>query len=316
VAWSFDGMTLEISPTSPWRANSTASVTIGPGARSLGGLDFPAAYVDTFHVAPITNPTPVPTVLGSSPGDGASNVSLTSPIVLAFSEPMDAASTAAAFSVQPALPPGNLSVNGTLLSWSGVAPLRPSTTYLVELQTMARDLGGQTLATNWFATFSTIAVDLVPVLVSSTPSNGSVLSSPPTEVILTWNVPMDPASTEAAFHVAPDQAGSLAVMGDELTWTPVGSAPTNGTITVSVGTGARSLANVPVLTEQSVEFAWHWGLPSLLHAPGSSGQGPFLYSEASELWGLLIIAVAGFLVGYWVRGRPSRHSRDAADDRS
>lgn len=94
----------------------------------------------------------VPVILDSSPtGD---NVGVLSVIEIAFSVPMYKASIKTAFSVSPAVR-GAYSWSGTVLRYTPIAPLAPSTTYTVTVTTAAKSTTGGRLKANYAWSFTT-----------------------------------------------------------------------------------------------------------------------------------------------------------------
>lgn len=301
--WSLDSRTLTVVPQPAWPAGSLIEAILGEGARTADGIGFDAPYEINFTTAPAVVRTPAPEVVGSTPGAGATEVGLSATVVVTFSEAMEAEATASAFSVAPAVPGGRTTVNGTTLLWTAAAPFSPSTTYTIDVATNATALDGATLGQAWSAAFSTLPSDEVPTLVASDPANGTTLATVPGDVVLTWNLAMDPTSTIAAFAVAPFWPGTVTVRGPNLTWTPSTPLARNTTYTLSVNLGAESLAGVPLVAREWMSFHVAAG-----PAPGgttvprpSTGPSPW-----PEPWAIALVLVAAggmFAAGYFVRGR-------------
>src|SRR5207244_4313731 len=117
-----------------------------------------------------------PTVSGSTPSNGATNVPLTSPASIIFSETMDQASAQSAFSPSPNVS-GAFSWNATstTMTFTPSAPLATSTTYTLTESTGARDLAGNPLlsATTW--SFTTAAAPPPPPTVTGlNPTVGTI----------------------------------------------------------------------------------------------------------------------------------------------
>lgn len=87
-----------------------------------------------------------PTVLSTQPTDGGSVTTLTSPIVVRFSEPIDQASFIAAFSVSPD-PGGSVSfqAGGLQAAFTPISPWVPGTEYAVVVSDAVKDLCGNRL---------------------------------------------------------------------------------------------------------------------------------------------------------------------------
>lgn len=120
-----------------------------------------------------------PTLVSSTPQDGASSVALNSAIILTFSEPVQSA-TIDDTSVQrtPAIP-GTLSVNDHIVTFVPDDDLAPETQYSITLTTDIADLDGLSLPVETVVTFQSAALtaepadeaDLsAPLLLSTSPS--------------------------------------------------------------------------------------------------------------------------------------------------
>lgn len=106
------------------------------------------------------DPDPVtpPTVVTTSPSDGATGIGTNSNISITFSKAMDEPSTEAAFSVAPALDcEFRWLAHGTRLTCVPKAGLDPNQAYDVTIGTGAQDRNGNTLATSKEFTFTTTA---------------------------------------------------------------------------------------------------------------------------------------------------------------
>lgn len=95
-----------------------------------------------------------PTVVSTVPSDLATDVAVTGPITVTFSEPMTAASITSAISFTPALP-GTVSYSGNTATFTPTAPIAPGTNYTGTVATAARDLAGNNLGTAFTWSFST-----------------------------------------------------------------------------------------------------------------------------------------------------------------
>lgn len=101
-------------------------------------------------------PASPPTVISTSPADGAAGIGTNSNITVMFSKPMDEVSTEAAFSIDPTVTCDFLwgSV-GKRLTCDPAGGLDPSETYTVTIDTGAQDTNGNSLAASEEFTFKT-----------------------------------------------------------------------------------------------------------------------------------------------------------------
>jgi YD repeat-containing protein len=182
------------------------------GVQDLSGnglIDF----VSDFTTRPPVDVTP-PSVINQRPGNGATEVPLSSSVVMFLSEPMSAATLPGALHVAQ----NGLSVNGalTLAGNAQTVEFVPSSPWLASslveifLDTTALDLAGNPL-TNYQGFFRTI---LDPSFarfqaVSTSPTNGA--SNLPTNVVIraATNTPVVPSTVNANTVVLQDAAGSV-----------------------------------------------------------------------------------------------------------
>lgn len=103
-----------------------------------------------------------PQVTGIEPKAGSTSVPQDADIIVNFSEPMDAASAEAAFSITPAVT-GSFQWIGTGLAWKHAQLLQANTTYTVAVKTTAKDKAGVNLEKAFSATFTTRGAQVAAV---------------------------------------------------------------------------------------------------------------------------------------------------------
>ncbi|MBI4083652.1 MAG: Ig-like domain-containing protein, partial [Candidatus Lambdaproteobacteria bacterium] len=181
--WSWSSATtLAFAPTSAFAEQTTYTVTIATTARDAALNTLAAAYGFGFTTGDFT----APTVGGTSPSNGATDVPLASAVAVTFSEAMD---TSVAASGVGSIAP---SVAGTW-SWSTATTLTftpssgvlaESTAYTVTVATTAKDAAGNTLATAYLFSFTTVGVP--PANVTAFTATGE-----DGQVLLAWTNPAD-----------------------------------------------------------------------------------------------------------------------------
>ncbi|HZR47450.1 MAG TPA: Ig-like domain-containing protein, partial [Candidatus Manganitrophaceae bacterium] len=73
-------------PSAPWAQSTTYNAVLTTGVKDLDGIPLPSNFSWSFETAgPDTTP---PTVAGTIPAEGATNVSRNTPIMVSFSEPI------------------------------------------------------------------------------------------------------------------------------------------------------------------------------------------------------------------------------------
>ena len=110
-------------------------------------------YIDDVRLEKIGVDNTPPAVIGNTPT--GTNVLVTTPITVTFSEKMDQFATQEAFSISPALK-GSFSWNGTNMTYIPDSNLAYNTSYTVTIGTGARDSAGNNLPSAYSRQFGTI----------------------------------------------------------------------------------------------------------------------------------------------------------------
>ena len=154
---STSGTTATFTPSAPLAFGTTYAARLTTGVTDLSGNGLAQAHTWTFT----TGVNPAPTVMETTPADGASNVARNTTITITFSEPVDASSvTATTFQVSPAQGAsiaGTFEINGAVATFTPAAPLLLDTTYTVLLTTGITDVDGAPLANAHAWSFRTLA---------------------------------------------------------------------------------------------------------------------------------------------------------------
>ena len=173
---SYSGTTAIFAPTSNLLPNSTYNATITTGTKDLAGNALAANYVWNFTTgaSPVVTP---PTVTLTDPVNAAIGVPLDKQVAATFSESMDASTiTTATFTLMQGTTfvSGTVSYAGTTATYIPSNNLTQNTTYTATITTGAKDLAGNSLASNYVWSFKT----LVPytVTLSSNPIAGGTTS--------------------------------------------------------------------------------------------------------------------------------------------
>jgi N-acetylneuraminic acid mutarotase len=197
--FSWAGTRLTFRATGGLPASTTLTVTIAPTARDTRGNLLPARFSSTFT----TVPPPPCRLTGTTPSDGQTGVSVTTPLVLDFSTPMARATVDVLIDPPPA--------GGKTLTWSN-GDTRLTVTFggtlvggqrhQITLAPDTRDVFGSSLTGPTGFSFVTQTVT-TPVITSCFPVPGT-LEAPVTSVLqFTFDRPMDRATTQAAFTLTP-----------------------------------------------------------------------------------------------------------------
>ncbi|HUQ17991.1 MAG TPA: Ig-like domain-containing protein [Gemmatimonadaceae bacterium] len=156
VTYNSGTNTATFTPTAPLSANTGYTATITTAAKDLAGNQLAANKVFAFTTA-VDNVAP--TVISRTP-TAATNVPVTTPITVTFSEDMDSNTlTTSTFTVSA----GGVNVTNTTVTYDaatrtatlGHFPLLPNVTYTVTVTTGAKDVNGNPLTGNFSFTFTT-----------------------------------------------------------------------------------------------------------------------------------------------------------------
>lgn len=186
-----------------------------------------------------------PTILQVLPANGAANVGTTTPIVITFSEPMDKTSVQGAFSLTGGTNAGTLDVNGSTATFtpSALTPFSPNTVYTATIAATAKDVAGNSLASEFHWTFTTgTGPDVTPPTVQSYAPTGSSVGINST-IAMTFSEPMDTASISATFSLkqgSTNVPGTFSFVGETAVFTP-NSLEASKTYTATI-TAAKDLA--------------------------------------------------------------------------
>lgn len=160
LRWSGEQLTIE--PRAPLAADQRYAVTIGQGARDLGGSSLEQPFSLVFSTT-----APGLAVRSLVPADASDGIAVTSPIVIVFDRALDPGSLGNdQFELDPAVP-GTLAVvaapgaaglqdgDARLLEFQPSGPLPPNTTFRVTLVPGLRGADGSRLSASVTWTFLT-----------------------------------------------------------------------------------------------------------------------------------------------------------------
>jgi hypothetical protein len=142
------------------------TMIVSTGARDLAGNAIAATFSSNFTTAAQPNNNP-PVVLGVSPPNGNTNVAITNSLINAtFNVDLNAATVnTSTFTLTTGGSPvaGSVSYNSTTRQplFTPSASLTNSTTYTATLTTGIKDLNGNTLASNYVWSFTTVAPGVI-----------------------------------------------------------------------------------------------------------------------------------------------------------
>ena len=144
--------------------------TITTVAKDMVGNTLATDYSWTFTTLPLGDIIK-PTVLSTDPSNGATGVSLNKVITATFSGNMDPSSISnTSFLVKngSTVIPGSVSYTGVVATFVPTSSLAENTLYTGTITTAAKDVAGNTIASNYIWTFTTILPVVIPPVIPPT----------------------------------------------------------------------------------------------------------------------------------------------------
>ena len=246
ASWTNGGRTLRIDPRGAWEPGQFYAITIADTAVDTAGAALPAPLRVIFF----TRERPA-AQLTVTRGSGKAAHPETG-IAIRFSEPVETAAVAKAFSVEPP-------VDGTMtasaepgesgaarFTWTPSAPLEPGRTYVFRLAASVADGDGVAIASPVRLEVKIVAR---PKVVRSRPADADKKIARDQSISVRFSTPMDKRLTRAALRVSgldplKDAKVSWLESGRVLVLDPTKDFAYAGTITIAVLGSARSAAGV------------------------------------------------------------------------
>jgi len=249
-------------PEYPLENGTTYTVAFAAGTAQDYAGNYLAAASWSYTTTSVTDMTP-PTVVSTTPADGATNVSVNTVLQIEFSEPIDPNSMEDG-GIMMTPEPGDGTVTwtdgGSTLNFEPFDPLLDDTAYtLIIVEGAVKDLAGNPLSGNYSMSFTTGA---------SLPTGG-----------YSGTIAGDPHSTAAS---NPEGALSIAFMVNMLDWEDEGPPPIGGVDDVA-SNGAYHIENL--------EDGTYW--PGVMMDSDGNGEINPDYGDAIGLYGVDFATLEG-----------------------
>jgi large repetitive protein len=196
VTLAADGVTLTFVPTAPLTASKLYNVSVG------GFKDTEGNTVTTFTSSFTTGTTGYSngsfTLVSMSPANGATGVSVTSPVTFTMSNLINAASvnpnTVFVYdSVLGAYVAGSYSVSGTTVTFTPLSPYPGNTLMYMGLCNLT-DEAGNSDCQYWYSFTTANTLDHTPPTVTISPANGATNVGLNTQIVLTFSKSINPGT--------------------------------------------------------------------------------------------------------------------------
>jgi len=280
---TYAGVTAIFNPLNNLAPSTTYTATVTTGTKDLAGNALAANFVWTFTTG-ATLDTTAPTVSATVPANAATGVAISAKIAAAFSEAMDPLTiSTASFTLKQGTTAvaGTVSYAGVTATFTPASDLAPLTTYTARITTGARDLAGNTLATDFGWSFTTGATSdtTAPTVSVTVPANAATAVPINQAINATFSEAMDPltintASLRLTGPVGTAVASTVAydVPSRIATLKPLSNLAPNAVYTATITIGVRDLAGNAL----AANFVW-----SFTTAATAAGQGPVALGAAS-----------------------------------
>lgn len=248
-----------------YNTDYTARITTRAQAANFAGTTLDCDYTWSFTTIPDVIQ---PTVISTSPANGDTNVPIDSIITVTFSEEIDADSiTTDTIKVctGSSIVSGTVTCSGTIATFTPASNLSFSTTYSTMITTGVKDLAGNTLATPYHASFTTISAPdtTPPTVVSTNPTSGDTGVPVNSAITAIFSEEMDAATiTTDTFIVsigADTISGTVSYNDTIATFTPLVKLDSNTLCTATITTGAKDLAGNTMVSD----YIWNFTTESL-----------------------------------------------------
>ncbi|HQS23056.1 MAG: hypothetical protein B7Y11_02750 [Sphingobacteriia bacterium 24-36-13] len=289
---TYTGNTASFKPVVNLLPNTLYTGTITTGVRDSSGNALASNYTWTFRTGVLLDIIK-PLVVSTDPINGAFNVPLNKVITATFSENMDLSSiNNTTFLVKngTATIPGTITYTGKVASFVPTGGLASNTLYTGTITIGARDISGNTLASDYTWTFTTIPPVVIPPVISPTlivfgvfGGNAGITNQGLNTVINNGGIGTTAASTLiTGFHDM--------ITGDVYTETPLNVGRVNGRIhtappapgsAASAIIAAQGLADANALYLSTAPAAKPGGIDPGAGELGGLTLAPGVYKSAS-----------------------------------
>jgi len=257
---SYSGITATFNPSANLAADTVYTARITTGAEDLAGNGLAADHVWTFTTVLSTDVTR-PVVVSTTPSNNASDVPSGGNITAMFSELMDPSTiNTDTFTVQDQSGgvTGIVSYSGRTATFSTPGGLATDSQYIARITTGAKDLAGNSLASDFVWSFSTgdAPDDVPPTVTSTVPSNGSSNVALGRSLSATFSEVMNADTLNPLTFTLDDGttsvAGSVSYAGTTATFNPFVDLDANTVYFATITTGAEDLAGNSLASD----FEW------------------------------------------------------------
>lgn len=275
----------------PWpylAVDDNYQATLTTGITDLSGKPLSMDFVWSFVTG--EGDTVAPTILSTTPQNGATDVSLNASIEVTFSEPMLSTTittdTFLLFDTANNPVDGSVTPSGDNATFTSSSPLEQTSLYTAVVTTGITDNAGNALVNDYSWTFTTTTPDTTPPTVTNTsPSDNETGVAIESNLIVAFSEDMDITTiNESTFILQDSNANAFSGNVDNgNTFRPYTNLALDETYTATITTGARDLAGNALAQAYSWSFTTtqdgigSWSATSTINAPSPR-------EEATAVW--------------------------------
>lgn len=253
---TYSANTVTFTPSGNLQANTTYLCKITTVAKDLRGNALQEDYSWTFS----TGMNLQPTIISTDPLSAETGVVLNKIITATFNMPMNGSTlNATSFILQQGSIPisGSVTYSGTMASFTPSVALLSNTIYTATITTAAKNIAGDSIATNYIWSFTTGNIT-APFVIATDPlsnSNGVALNK---IITATFNMPMDATTiTAITFSLKIGTlpvSGVVTYSGTTAFFTPSVNLSSNTSYVATISTGAKNVAGVSLASN----YVWNF----------------------------------------------------------
>jgi hypothetical protein len=270
---TYSGVTATFTPSVNLTPNTTYVVKITTAVKDLRGNALQEDYLFSFS----TGATLQPLVLTTSPTPNETGVVLNKVVSATFNMPMDPTTiNTTTFTLKQGTTTitGVVTYSGNTALFTPNANLTANTVYTATITTVAHNMAGVSLASNYVWNFTTGAI-VAPRVILTDPFNtetGVLLNK---VVTATFDMAMDPLTiTTSTFTLKQGTdviLGSVSYSGNMASFTPNNPLLANAVFTATITTGAKNVAGVAIANN----YVWTFTTINSSNAPDLGSASPF-----------------------------------------
>ncbi len=281
--------TVMLTPSVPLAFSTTYRLSVGTSVVDAAGNAVAAASSTTFTTAAPAPDTTPPTVVSVAPVNAATGVARAVAPVVTFSEPVVPGSGVSLSVDGGAAVAATVSVVGSTVVLTPLAPLDFSTTYRLSVGTTVVDVAGNAVPVASSTTFTTLAAPdtTAPTVVSVAPPSAATGVATSVVPVVTFSEPVVPGSgVSLSVNGGAAVAATITAVGNTAVVTPSAPLTTGTTYRISVATSVVDAAGNAVAAASFTTFTVAGVLPpttDILKVSRSTTRAPAVALEANNL---------------------------------